>query len=148
MYNSAAGTTGSIKMSNVPPQTNPESYLGSLFRLKVSVRGFSCSMTSRAACQTSASTQPPPMVPTIEPSSRTSIFAVSNEGIEPAHVHDGRERTLAALLPQLHRGFVDIGHVPKFYFFSMTRAHSTTPLALSWSLRGKTSTFQTQRAFL
>ena len=36
-----------------------------------------------AACQTSASTQPPPMVPTMEPSSRTSILAVSNEGMEP-----------------------------------------------------------------
>ena len=72
-----------MKMSSVPPQTKPVSYFGSWFRLNVRVRGFSCSITSRAACQTSASTQPPPMVPQIEPSSRTSILAVLNEGIEP-----------------------------------------------------------------
>jgi hypothetical protein len=35
-------------------------------------RGCSFSITSRAAFQTSASTQPPPMVPIMEPSSRTS----------------------------------------------------------------------------
>ena len=49
---------------------------GSWFKSNFKVRGFSDSMTSRAACQTSASTHPPPMVPTMEPSSRTSIFAV------------------------------------------------------------------------
>jgi hypothetical protein len=45
--------------------------------------GFSDSMTSRAAFHTSASTHPPPTVPIIEPSSRTSILALSNDGIEP-----------------------------------------------------------------
>src|SRR3954469_5702073 len=77
------GSTGSMKTSSVPPHTNPVSYFGLLFRLKVSVRGFSCCITSRAACHTSASTHPPPMVPTMEPSSRTSIFAVLKEGIDP-----------------------------------------------------------------
>src|ERR1700693_4023720 len=40
-------------------------------------------MTSRAAFQTSASTQPPPTVPMNEPSSRTRILALSKLGIEP-----------------------------------------------------------------
>jgi hypothetical protein len=40
-------------------------------------RGLPVSMTSRAAFQTSASTQPPPMVPIMEPSSRTSSLALS-----------------------------------------------------------------------
>ena len=46
-------------------------------------RGFSVAMTSRAAFHTSASTQPPPMVPSIDPSSRTSSFALSKLGMEP-----------------------------------------------------------------
>src|SRR5579872_1942437 len=83
-----------MKMSRVPPHTRPVSYLGFWLRLKVRLRGFSFSITSRAACQTSASTQPPPMVPAIEPSSRTSIFAVSNEGIEP------RTLTIVATAPR------------------------------------------------
>ena len=51
-------------------------------------------ITSRAACHTSASTQPPPMVPAMEPSSRTSIFALWNEGIEP------RAFTIVATAPR------------------------------------------------
>ena len=50
--------------------------LGILIEIEGSVRGFSWAMTSRAACQTSASTQPPPMVPAMEPSSRISILAL------------------------------------------------------------------------
>ena len=68
-----------------------------MFRSKVSLRGFSSWITWRAAAHTSASTQPPPTVPTIEPSSRTKSFADSKLGIEP--------RTLtmvarAALIPE------------------------------------------------
>ncbi len=83
-----------MKISKVPPQTRPVSYLGSWLRSKVRVRGFSWAMTSRAACQTSASTQPPPMVPAMEPSSRTSILALWKEGMEP------RELTMVATAPR------------------------------------------------
>ncbi len=38
---------------------------------------------TRAAFHTSASTQPPPIVPAMEPSSRTSSFADSKPGLEP-----------------------------------------------------------------
>ena len=88
------GRTGSMKISKVPPQTRPVSYLGFWLRSKVRVRGFSSAMTSRAACQTSASTQPPPMVPAMEPSSRTSILALWNEGMEP------RAFTMVATAPR------------------------------------------------
>ena len=65
-------------------------------------------MTSRAACQTSASTQPPPIVPTIEPSSRTSIFAVLERRNRAAHVHDRRHRPPASLAPQFDDFFVNV----------------------------------------
>src|SRR5215469_15453169 len=84
-----------MKISSVPPHTRPVSYLGSWFKLKVSVRGFSSSITSRAACHTSASTQPPPIVPLMLPSSSTSILAEANEGIDP------RALTIVARAPRL-----------------------------------------------
>ena len=43
---------------------------------------------------TATSTQPPPIVPTMEPSSRTNILAVLNEGIEP------RTLTMVATAPR------------------------------------------------
>jgi hypothetical protein len=48
-----------------------------LAQVEGEVLGLFRLMTSRAAFQTSASTQPPPMVPVMEPSSRTSSLAVS-----------------------------------------------------------------------
>ncbi len=70
-------------MFNCPPQISPLSYAASCPRLNVRCFGFSVSITSRAAFQTSASTHPPPIVPSIDPSSRTSIFALSKLGIDP-----------------------------------------------------------------
>src|SRR5665213_2641010 len=73
----------STSTSSWPPQMSPLSYEASCPRLNDILRGFSVSMTSRAAFQTSASTQPPPTVPMKEPSSRTRILALSKLGIEP-----------------------------------------------------------------
>src|SRR5271165_6380196 len=47
------------------------------FKLRTILRGASFCITSFAAAHTSASTQPPPMVPAIEPSSRTSMRELS-----------------------------------------------------------------------
>ena len=68
---------GSTKISSDPPHTRPLSYSGWAFKLKCRRRGFSSRITSCATDHTSASTHPPPTVPTIEPSSRIRILALS-----------------------------------------------------------------------
>ena len=82
--------------------------LGVLVEIEGEGAGLFLAMTSRAACQTSASTQPPPMVPAMEPSSRMSILALWNEGMEPRDVDDGGHGAAAALALQLHDLLVDI----------------------------------------
>src|SRR5271154_2315664 len=93
MYSVETGRIGSTNISSDPPQISPLSYLGFWFRSNVKVVGRSRITASCAACHTSASTHPPPTVPTIDPSSRTSIFAVLNDGTDP------RTEVIVARLP-------------------------------------------------
>src|ERR1035441_9624247 len=80
-----------IRLADIPAGDNvPVSHRDGLAeRFQEGIRpagtglGFSVWMTSRAAFQTSASTQPPPMVPVMDPSSRTRSLALSQLGMEP-----------------------------------------------------------------
>ncbi len=74
---------GSTKTSTIPPQASPPSSAARGLNLKLRRIGRSVAITSRASAHTSASVQPPPMVPTVVPSLRTSIFADSLPGVEP-----------------------------------------------------------------
>src|SRR2546427_5605016 len=67
----------------LPPQRSPLSSASVSVRSKLSRFGLSRRMTAAASRQTSASTQPPPMLPSWEPSSKTSILAASRRGVEP-----------------------------------------------------------------
>ena len=83
MINRRGGQDRFTKTSILPPQISPASRLEVSVRSKSRRLGFSASITWRAAFQTSFSTQPPPTVPKVDPSSRTRILAVSKLGTEP-----------------------------------------------------------------
>ena len=75
---------------------------------------MSVSMTSRAAVHTSASTQPPPTVPIMEPSSRTSSFGAFIAGDGAVDLHDGRHGALLAQAAKTHDFVVNI-HSDQLY---------------------------------
>ena len=66
-----------MKTSRLPPHTMPRSMRGFSCRSNETILGLPAAIASLASRITAPSPAPPPTVPTIEPSSRTSIFAVS-----------------------------------------------------------------------
>src|ERR1043166_8097415 len=74
---------GSIKTFMMPPHTAGLSDEISSRRSTRTVRGLRVRITSMASRFTSASPQPPPMVPRISPQAVTTIFAPTSRGVEP-----------------------------------------------------------------
>ena len=77
-------------------------------------RGLLVAITSRAAFQTSASTQPPPIVPDHRPILPDQQLRAFKAGNGPADLYDGRQR---ALLPQISQvdQFVEYVHFCLYY---------------------------------
>src|SRR6266498_436478 len=67
----------------MPPQTAGLSDEISSSRSTRTVRGLRARMTSMASLLTSASPQPPPIVPRISPQAVTTILAPTSRGVEP-----------------------------------------------------------------
>src|SRR4030095_5986613 len=74
---------GSIKTFIMPPQTAGLSEEISSNKSTRTVRGLRVRITSIASRFTSASPQPPPMVPRISPHAVTTILAPTSRGVDP-----------------------------------------------------------------
>src|SRR6266513_3920816 len=74
---------GSMKTFMMPPQTAGLSDEMSSKRSTLTIRGLRVRITSIASRFTSASPQPPPMVPRISPHAVTTILAPTSRGVEP-----------------------------------------------------------------
>ena len=74
---------GSMKTFMMPPHTAGLSDEISSSRSIRTVRGLRVRITSMASRFTSASPQPPPMVPRISPQAVTTILAPTSRGVEP-----------------------------------------------------------------
>ena len=77
------GNNGSVKISTLPPQLRPFSPACFSVKINFCKVGTPASITCRASAHTSASKHPPPTVPTISPSARTSILAFLLIGNDP-----------------------------------------------------------------
>ena len=72
-----------MKTFMMPPHTAGLSDEMSSRRSTRTVRGLRVRTTSMASRRTSASPQPPPMVPRISPHAVTTILAPTSRGVEP-----------------------------------------------------------------